>query len=144
RHQQRGRGGRSGAAGRLRKIKGLGAAVERKILEGLALARSAQGYMRVNRAEELLLNACEQLRQKGVGDITIAGDFRRGCDLVGDFRVVATSDEKMVRGQLGGVNVDIVPQERLGSALVYATGNAQHIEQLEGLAKGKGLTLSAD
>jgi DNA polymerase (family 10) len=117
--------------------------VERKILEGLALARSAQGYLRVNRAEELLLHAGEQLRQKGAADITIAGEFRRGCELVGDLRVVATSPEKLTRGQLGGVQVDIVPEERFGGALLYATGNAQHIEQLEALARGKGLTLSA-
>ena len=48
--------------GRLRKVKGIGASVERKILEGAALASSAQGLMRVNRAEELLLHAAEALK----------------------------------------------------------------------------------
>jgi DNA polymerase (family 10) len=40
--------------GRLRKVKGLGASVERKILEGIAMVRGAEGALRVNRAEELL------------------------------------------------------------------------------------------
>jgi DNA polymerase (family X) len=129
--------------GRLRKVKGLGAAVERKILEGLALARSAAGQMRVNRAEELLLHACGQLERQGAGHVTIAGDFRRGCELAGDLLVVASSDENIARGKLGGVRVDIVPQERFGSALLYLTGNAQHIGQLEALARNKRLSLSA-
>lgn len=65
--------------GRLRKVKGLGASVERKILEGLALARSAEGQLRVNRAEELLLHAGEQLKRQGATHVTIAGIFGVGA-----------------------------------------------------------------
>jgi hypothetical protein len=63
--------------------------------------------------------------------------------LAGDLLVVASSDENIARGKLGGVRVDIVPQERFGSALLYLTGNAQHIGQLEALARNKRLSLSA-
>ena len=52
--------------GRLRRIKGLGASVERKILEGVAIVRSAEGSMRANRAEELLAHAAEAVRSQGI------------------------------------------------------------------------------
>src|SRR5262245_32309490 len=56
------RGGRpaSGNAarqGRLRKVRGLGTSVERKIIEGVAMMLDAEGSIRVNCAKELLLHA---------------------------------------------------------------------------------------
>ena len=132
--------------GRLRKVKGLGASVERKILEGIAMKRDAEGSLRVNRAEDLLLHAAEALRMQGLDDVTIAGDFRRGCELVSDLSLVAmsTASQKVLRERLGAVRVDVVAPETFGSALLYATGNRQHLEQLEALARSKGLTLSPD
>ena len=125
--------------GRLRKVKGLGASVERKILEGIAMRRGAEGSLRVNRAEELLLHAAEVLRMQGLDDVTIAGDFRRGCELVSELRLVATSTacQKVSQERLGAVRVDIVAPETFGSALLYATGNQKHLEQLEALARSK-------
>ena len=46
--------------GRLRKIKGLGASVERKSLKGAALRPGAEGPMLANRAEELLEHAARR------------------------------------------------------------------------------------
>jgi hypothetical protein len=44
-----------------------------------------------------------------------------------------------------GRAVDIVPSDRFGSALLYATGNAPHLdERLEALARSEGLTLSGN
>jgi DNA polymerase (family X) len=132
--------------GRLRKIKGLGASVERKILEGAALARSAQGRMRANRAEELLQHAAEALGWRGIDNVTIAGDLRRGCELVADLRLVGTSASagKIFQERLGAVTVDVVPTEKRGSALLYATGSASHLAGLEAIAQAKKLVLSAD
>jgi DNA polymerase (family 10) len=132
--------------GRLRKVKGLGASAERKILEGIAMLRDAEGSLRVNRAEELLLHAAEVLRNKGLDDVTIAGDFRRGCELVSELRLVATStaSRKASQERSGAVRVDVVAPERFGSSLLYATGNQQHLEQLEAVAQRKGLILNPD
>jgi len=130
----------------LRKVKGLGASIERKILEGAALARCAQGHMRANRAEELLVHAAETLKGEGAQDVMIAGDLRRGCEVISDLRLVATSKAISMRihERLGAVGVDISPPENHGSALLYATGSAKHLKELEGLARQKGLALGAD
>ena len=132
--------------GRLRKVKGLGASVERKILEGAAPASSGQGLMRVNRAEELLLHAAEALKREGAENVTIAGDFRRGCELVSEFRLVAISKgaATITHERLGAVGVDIGPPEKRGTALLYATGSAKHLEELEAFARNKKLVLAAD
>ena len=56
-------------------MKGLGASVERKIIEGEALARSAEGWMRANRAEELLEYAVETLKWQGVDEVPLRVTF---------------------------------------------------------------------
>src|SRR5215468_6365385 len=130
--------------GRLRKVKGLGLTVERQILQGAPLARDAQGRMRANRAAELLQGAAEALRSQGFKNITIAGELRRGCEIVSDLTLVATSVEATAHSQLGAVGVDLVPQDKLGSALLFATGSEGHLAQLENLARKKGLILTRD
>jgi hypothetical protein len=74
------------ARGRVCKVKSLVTSVERKILEGIARMRGPEARMRVNRAEELLLHAAEGLKADGIDDVTIAGDFRRGCEVIGNLR----------------------------------------------------------
>src|SRR5262249_7479256 len=118
--------------GGLRKVKGLGLTVERQILQGAPLARDVQGRMRANRAAELLQGAAEALRSQGFKNITIAGELRRGREIVSDLTLV------------GAVGVDLVPPDKLGSALLFATGNEAHLAQLENLARKKGLILTRD
>jgi DNA polymerase (family X) len=132
--------------GRLRKVKGLGALVERKILEGAVLASGPPGTMRANRAEELLAHAGEALKAEGAGNITIAGDFRRGCELISDLRLVATSKAagQITHERLGTVGVDICPNEKQGSVLLFATGSTKHLEQLEAVARDKKLVLGVE
>jgi DNA polymerase (family X) len=128
--------------GRLRKVKGLGLSAERQILEGAPLARDVQGRMRSNRAAELLQHAAETLRSQGVENITIAGDLRRGCEIVSNLTLVGTSLGKTPHTRLGVVGVDLVPPDKLGGALLFATGSERHLAQLEGLAQKKGLILT--
>jgi DNA polymerase (family 10) len=132
--------------GRLRKVKGLGPSVERKIIEGAALARSGAGRMRANRAEELLEHAAEALKLQGADDITVAGDLRRGCELVSELRLVGTSAAvgKISQERVGEITVDIVPPARRGSALLYATGSASHVAALKALASSKKLVLTVE
>jgi DNA polymerase (family 10) len=102
--------------------------------------------MRANRAEELLEHAAEALKLQGADHVTVAGDLRRGCELVSELRLVGTSAAvgKSSRERLGEVTVDIVPPARRGSALLYATGSASHVAGLEALASSKKLVLTVD
>ena len=76
---------------RIRKAKGLGAALQTKILQNLAIARSGAGRLHLHRAAALLEHAMKSLRsaRPDLKRLTIAGDFRRGCELVGNFSIVA-------------------------------------------------------
>jgi DNA polymerase (family 10) len=76
---------------RLRKIKGLGASLQSKILRGIEMRRAAQGRRHMHRAAELLKAAEKHLREArpDIVRISPAGDFRRGCELVGDLSLVA-------------------------------------------------------
>jgi DNA polymerase (family 10) len=76
---------------RIKKAKGLGAALQTKILNNLAIARSGDRRLHIHRAAALLQHAkltLEEARPE-FKRVTIAGDFRRGCELVGDFALVA-------------------------------------------------------
>jgi DNA polymerase (family 10) len=130
--------------GRFRKLKGLGASLERKILEGAALAGGAEGRMRANRAEELLEHAAETLRAQGLDDIRIAGDLRRGREVIADLRLVGASPslKRMGHTRIGAVGVDIVPRDKVGGALLYATGS-QGTSNSSRLLRGKRDSRSA-
>src|SRR5690349_13259954 len=77
--------------GRLKSVKGLGPAVQRKILEGLKIREHAQGARHLHRADELAVSAAERLQHSLPGLIrtVIAGDLRRGGELVSNLALVA-------------------------------------------------------
>jgi DNA polymerase (family X) len=76
---------------RLKDVKGLGSALQSKILQGIEIKRGSEGKRHIHRAATLLELAQAQLvRSKpGVSRIIPAGDFRRGCELIGDLSLVA-------------------------------------------------------
>ena len=80
-------------ADRLAKVKGLGPALQRKILEGIEMREGAPGARHLHRAAELLAAAAKELANSGLGltRITAAGDFRRCSELVFDLALVARS-----------------------------------------------------
>jgi DNA polymerase (family X) len=81
---------------RIKQAKGLGAALQTKILQNLAIAKSGEGKLHLHRAAALLENAKASL-QKARPDlkrVTFAGDFRRGCELVADLALVAEAPTK--------------------------------------------------
>ena len=65
---------------RIREVKGLGLALQRKIIQGLVIRRDTRGARHVHRAEELIANASDSLKRSGLSfsKIVPAGDFRRG------------------------------------------------------------------
>src|SRR4051794_13863436 len=78
-------------ADRLKDVKGIGAALQRKILEGLRIRQRTSGGRHLHRAEELLKLTEESLAQSDLPleRIVMAGDFRRGAEIVFDLAVVA-------------------------------------------------------
>ena len=50
----------------MREVKDLGAALQRKILQGFAIRRDTQGAWHVHRAEELSENASGSLKRSGL------------------------------------------------------------------------------
>ena len=131
---------------RLKDVRGLGPALQRKVLESLAIARAGQGRLRPNRAQEALDHSIADLRQyrPELKDLTVAGDLRRGCEVISDLSLVAYSREakKPTSERLGALALHIAPPDQFAAALLYATGNQDHIARLESLAVGRGLSLT--
>ncbi|WFU26799.1 helix-hairpin-helix domain-containing protein [Bradyrhizobium sp. CB1717] len=134
---------------RIKKAKGLGASLQTKILQNLAIAKSGEGRLHLHRAAALLAHAKDSLRrsQPELKRITIAGDFRRGCELVGDLTIVAEAPKAakaLKRSPADGLQIRLSDREHFGAALLVATGSSAHIEQLQALAAEKGFRLDAD
>lgn len=133
---------------RIRKTKGLGNALQTKILQNLAIARSGQGRLHMHRAAALLEHAVESLRRARpeLKRLTVAGDFRRGCELVGDYAIVAEAPagKKPALVESGGLRVHVADRGHFGAVLMHATGSAAHLEGLRVLAQQQGMSLQPD
>jgi DNA polymerase (family X) len=132
-------------AGRVRSAKGLGAALETKILQGLDLRRNSKGKRHLHRAEELLGSAERHLQSSGLAitRVTPAGAFRRGCELVDELSLVVELPDVEPRTMSQGnqLTVYLTDVPRYGITLLLATGSSAHVEQLRSLARSKGLML---
>src|SRR4051794_36746040 len=78
---------------RLKPVKGLGWALQRKILQGIEIRRTSKGSRHIHRAAALLDAAKKNLARSDLNltRISDAGGFRRGSELVTDLVVVAQS-----------------------------------------------------
>jgi DNA polymerase (family 10) len=130
---------------RIRKVKGLGAALQSKILQNLAIAESARGRLHLHRAAALLQQATALLRsaRPELKRLTVAGDFRRGCELVADLAVVAEDPKFDGRpaANEGGLQVHVTDHPHFGATLLFATGSTEHLAGLRTLAEQKGMRL---
>jgi DNA polymerase (family X) len=84
---------------RIKNTKGLGPALQRKVVQGLEIRKAALGSRHMHRAAELMAAAERNLRRAlpGLKRIVPAGDFQRGCELVCDLSLVA-EDSKLEDG----------------------------------------------
>ncbi|MEA2990837.1 MAG: polymerase [Alphaproteobacteria bacterium] len=134
-------------ADRIKDAKGFGAALQAKILQNLEIARGGEGRRHMHRAALLLDNAARALQQARpeLQRITIAGDLRRGCELVADLALVAEApaleQSPTTLKSSGDLTVHLTEPRHYGITLLLATGSRQHLEQLRALAERKGLTL---
>jgi DNA polymerase (family 10) len=134
-------------ADRLKSVKGLGAALQTKILQGIEIRRKGEGSRHIHRAAALLQSAQHQLRKSKlqIKQTLPAGDFRRGCELVADLALVVETSKleggprKLVSNS--ELSIWLTDRRRLGATLMLATGSQEHIAQLRELAAKKDMTL---
>ena len=133
---------------RLKGVKGLGPALQRKILAGLEIRQTAKNARHIHRAADLL-DAAQVNLKRSLADakrITIAGDLRRGSELVSDLALVAEVPalEEPQEVKSGELTVHLTDEKHFGAGLLFATGSEAHLDALCALAKRKGLTLNAE
>lgn len=157
-------------AGRLASLPGIGAGTERKIIESIAFARAARGRRRLYAALEVADRLLEWLDTLGsVTRAEMAGEVRRDLEVVERVDLVAAAkkpaevlaafrdlsgaaaagpsdaDHAEIQFSDGLVaRLTCVPPARWVAALVYATGSAEHVRQLEARAGSLGLRLGED
>ncbi|MEX0752706.1 MAG: DNA polymerase/3'-5' exonuclease PolX [Xanthobacteraceae bacterium] len=150
--------------GRLRKLRGLGPAIEKKLLNALEKPAGEKRFkLSVAEAEA---DALIRFLKDG-GRIVVAGSYRRRRDTVGDLDVLVTTKDgaavgdKLVRYEnvaevvahgptrmtvvlRSGLQVDVraVPEQSYGAALLYFTGSKTHTIALRGLANEHGWKLN--
>jgi DNA polymerase (family 10) len=129
--------------GTLAKARRFGPGFQRKVLQGAQALQHAGGRRHMHRAAELLGEAERGLRRAmpDVEDVTIAGDLRRGCELIGDMALVATARGASEVIRSGEITVRFTDPARRGITLLLATGSEAHLAQLRGLAEQSGCTL---
>ena len=134
-------------AGRLQDRKGFGPALQARILQGLETLRHGHGQRLIHRAAQTLETAQKNLARSHpeLRRIVASGDFRRGCELVGDLTLVAEGPQGtgIETVQLSGeMTLAVAEPSRYGLALLFATGSADHLRQLQTLARERGYELA--
>ena len=126
---------------RLKSVKGLGPALQRKILAGLggkAKLTRCKAHPSRRRASSDSQSKFRKFKLR-FEIYMVAGDLRRGSELVSDLALVA---EKQVpetsQLRFGELTVHVANQDRLGAALLFATGSESHLDQLQTLRRKKG------
>lgn len=160
----------AGREGRIAQLPGFGKKTQEKLLAGVEFARSVQGRRLYPAALELAERLREVLaRRPETVDVAIAGDLRRCLEVVDRVVLVVASREPErtleAFGQVNGVSqvregegrvregvlsdglavrVRCVAPARFASALLWETGSATHMEQLQARAHEVGLELDRD
>ena len=134
-------------AGQVAACKGLGKALEAKILKGLEMRYKTAGSMLADTAEARLIDAQDQLRESSEAGsfeaVEIAGDARRGCELVTNLVIAASAKgTPPVHDLPPDVTVRVSKPERFGVNLLYATGSDAHVAALVARASKLGMRLS--
>jgi DNA polymerase (family 10) len=106
-------------------LKGYGPAFQAKVLQGIEMSRRPQGR-HIHRAAAALSYASPRSHAsiQNWTMVTPAGEFRRGCELVGTLAIVAVdpNGEERTLTQGDQLMVHVASRERYGITLLLATG----------------------
>jgi len=156
--------------GRVQKLKGFGPKMEEKMRAGIGQAQVGERRMLLNEAETQATAVVAYLQAGGgIGQIEVAGSYRRRRETIGDLDIVVTSEGKnsapvmdrfvaygdvadvISKGETratvklrGGLQVDLraVEPDAYGAALVYFTGSKAHNIDLRKIAQEKSYKLN--
>jgi DNA polymerase (family 10) len=156
--------------GRVQKLKGFGPKMEEKMRAGIGQAQVGERRMLLNEAETQATAVVAYLQAGGgIGQIEVAGSYRRRRETIGDLDIVVTSDGKnsapvmdrfvaygdvanvISKGDTratvklrGGLQVDLraVEPDAYGAALLYFTGSKAHNIDLRKIAQEKSYKLN--
>ena len=152
----------------IRKLDGMGAKTEEKILEGIATVKETAGRLLHSEAREYLRSLKGHLdRLDGIDEWEVAGSLRRGKETIGDLdvliraknreaagdqilaydnidRVISQGKERISVRLEGGFQVDFrfFDPEAFGSALLYFTGSKAHNIALRKIAQKRDWKLN--
>ena len=156
--------------GRVQKLKGFGPKMEEKMRAGIGQAQVGERRMLLNEAETQATALVAYLKAGGgIGQIEVAGSYRRRRETIGDLDIVVTSEGKnstpvmdrfvaygdvreiISKGETratvklrGGLQVDLraVEPDAYGAALLYFTGSKAHNIDLRKIAQEKSYKLN--
>src|SRR2546430_2107168 len=156
--------------GKIQKLKGFGPKMEEKIRAGLGAAQQAERRLLLHEAETQANALVAHLKGDGgrdVGEIAVAGSFRRRRETIGDLDILVTSGDRasvmrrfVTYGEVaqvvsqgdtrstvklrGGLQVDLraVEPAAYGAALQYFTGSNAHNVELRKIAQEHGYKLN--
>lgn len=155
-------------AGKLRDLPRFSAAMEEKLLAELDKGRETAARFKISTAEDFAAGLTAHLKQApGIGEVVVAGSFRRRKETVGDLDILVTAkkggaviDHFVAYDEVGevvakgttratvrlqaGIQVDlrVVPEQSYGAALHYFTGSKGHNIAVRKIAQAKGLKLN--
>jgi DNA polymerase (family 10) len=159
---------RAARDGRLRGLPGFGARTEKKLLEAAQAHLSKERRFKLALAGEYARTLVEHLRAaRGVGEVVVAGSFRRMKETVGDLDILVTAkDAQAVMQRFAGygevtqvlasgatrasatlacgiqVDLRVVRAESFGAALHYFTGSKAHNIAIRKLGQARGLKIN--
>jgi len=132
---------------RIRNAKGFGPALQTTILQNIEIAKSGERALHMHRADALLANAAERLKAvEGIKRVAVAGDLRRGCELIRELSLLAEADVRSgaaVPDSGSELKVHLSDGRHFGAALLEATGSPAHLAALRALANSRGYRLDA-
>ncbi|AFC99530.1 DNA polymerase IV (family X) [Methanocella conradii HZ254] len=154
---------------RIRKLKGMGESVERRILDSIERYQRMEAETRLPlyRAREVARELLEHLKGCGLERVEVVGSVRRWAPLVSDVNIICLSEEPeraidcfisspiVSTVELASANkvkvatryrvpatLEVVDPESWGLHMAFDTGSEKHLEELVEYAAGLGFSLS--